>query len=341
MAQLQHNRKTGWARPVSPRLLKLGVLVIVLLEVVLFTASYAARVNPVKKVTTALPLPGTLPFAGPSAPAPEAVVYSPFEKPLSKPMGVAVVNRRIYVTDTNNQRVQIFDYDGRPLGSFGSNGQGEGQFRFPYGVAGDSQGRLYIADLYNNNISVFDQDGKFIRYLGAKGDLTRPGGLFIDGDRLYVTDIGSSRVLVYALDGTKLLAFGSPGQAPGQMSSPNGIFHTGGRIYVTDTGNDRVQVFDDRGQPLLQFDGRTADKNYAKIINPRGITVDAKGTIYVVSNLTSKVEAFNQKGEPVYSFGSMGDGEGQFQLPNGLCLDDQGRLYVTDTVGNRLVVFQS
>ena len=85
--------------------------------------------------------------------------------------------------------MQLADYDGNPLSSFGTSGTQDGQFRFPYGIASDAQGQLYIADLYNTNISIFSSDGKFIKYFGKKGDFVKPAGLAIDGNKIYISDV--------------------------------------------------------------------------------------------------------------------------------------------------------
>lgn len=311
-------------------------LILVLVEAVVFGLGYAGQSNPVKTISSRVPYITT-----PTPPSPLTTIYGNVNAPLLKPMAMTIVNRKIYVSDTNNQRIQVFDYDGHSLAVFGSNGQEPGQFRFPYGIAADAQGQIYVSDLYNGNISVFAADGTFIKYFGGKGDFSKPAGLVISGGRLYLTDVGKNQVMVYSLDGQKLLSFGKQGSKEGELASPNYLAVANGRIYVSDTGNDRVEVFDEQGNYLLQFNGSTADNPNSKIINPRGIGVDPKGIVYVVSNLTGKVIGFNAKGEVVVSFGSIGTNEDQFQLPNGLTIDDQGRIYVTDTVNGRVAVYQN
>ncbi|MDI6912779.1 MAG: SMP-30/gluconolactonase/LRE family protein [Desulfitobacteriaceae bacterium] len=323
-------------RPMRKRTVFIGSIVLVLLEVAVFGLSFAGKSNPIKAITSRVPYITT-----PTPPTELTTIYGNVNAPLLKPMAMTMVNRRIYVSDTNNQRIQVFDYDGHPMTVFGSNGQEPGQLRFPYGIAADSQGQIYVTDLYNGNISVFAPDGTFIKYFGDKGDFSKPAGLVISGNKLYLTDVGKNQVMVYSLDGNKLLSFGKQGSKEGELASPNCLAVANGKIYVSDTGNDRVEVFDEQGNFLLQFNGSTPDNPNPKIINPRGIGVDPKGIIYVVSNLTGKVIGFNMKGEPVVSFGSMGSNDDQFQLPNGLTIDDQGRIYVTDTVNGRLAVYQN
>jgi DNA-binding beta-propeller fold protein YncE len=312
------------SRPMRRRNMYIMLVAIFLVEAALFAYFYLSKTDPL--ATMASQLPGT------SAPTFQYNIYGPINDPMNKPMGVVVVNKQIYVTDTNHQKVRIFDYDGNPLSNFGTSGTKEGQFRFPYGIASDAQGQLYIADLYNANISIFSSDGKFIKYFGKKGDFVKPAGLAIDGNKIYISDVDQNKILVYDLDGNKLLTFGTKGVADGQLNSPNAVIHVGSKIYVSDTGNDRLQVFDDQGKFLL--------KATSELANPRGICVDPQGNFYTVSNLTNKVVAFNPKGERLFTFGGVGSDDGLFTFPNGLFRDSQGRFYITDVGNARVSIFQ-
>jgi len=313
------------SRPMRIRNMYIIIAVIFLVEAGLFAYSYATKTNLLATISDQLPI-------APTAPTFQANIYGPLGAPINKPMAVAVVGRKIYVTDTNNQRVQVFDYDGNPLSTFGTLGTKEGQFQFPYGIASDSQGQIYVADMYNSNISIFNSDGKFIKYFGKKGDFIKPAGLAIDGNKVYISDVEKNQILVYNLDGTKLLTFGEKGTKDGQLSSPNAVLHVGSKIYVTDTGNDRLQVFDEQGKFLL--------KATSELANPRGLSVDAQGNIYVVSSLTNKVVVFNSKGEMLFAFDGMGPDDSSLQFPNGLFRDGQGRIYVTDVGNGRVTVLQ-
>jgi DNA-binding beta-propeller fold protein YncE len=312
-------------RPMRIRNMYIILAVIFLVEAGFFAYSYATKTNLLATISDQLPI-------APTAPTFQANIYGPLGSPINKPMAVTVVGRKIYVTDTNNQRVQVFDYDGNPLSTFGTAGTKEGQFQFPYGIASDAQGQIYVADMYNSNISIFNSDGKFIKYFGNKGDFTKPAGLSIDGDKIYISDAEKNQIMVYKLDGTKLLAFGVKGDKDGQINSPNAVLHVGNKIYVSDTGNDRLEVFDEQGKFLL--------KVTSELANPRGLSVDNQGNIYCVSSLANKVVVFNSKGVMLFSFGSNGIDDGQLAFPNGLFKDSQGRLYVTDVGNNRVTVFQ-
>jgi hypothetical protein len=82
-------------------------------------------------------------------------------------------------------RVIKFDANGKFIKQWGSSGTGPGQFGMPHCLALDSQGNLYVGDRDNNRIQVFTQDGK---YLGQFTQFSRPSGIAIRNNMLYVTD---------------------------------------------------------------------------------------------------------------------------------------------------------
>jgi sugar lactone lactonase YvrE len=275
------------------------------------------------------------------APSFSQQIHGDFEKALSKPMDVTSTDSFMYVSDTNNKRVMVFDSAGNPLFHFGEEGSQPGQFQFPYGISTDSKGRVFVADLYNGNISIFDQKGKFIEYFAPNNKaISTPGGLRIINEKVYVTDIQANKVFVFGLDGKLQLEVGSPGSEEGQLMAPNAVTaDKEGNIYVVDTGNQRVQVFNKDGQFTKILGGSNDAAGSSVFVNPRGIGIDSRGMIYVVSNLTHIVYGFNQDGEQTFQFGSMGDGNGEFSLPNGLYIDSKDNVYITDTLNLRVSVF--
>jgi DNA-binding beta-propeller fold protein YncE len=273
------------------------------------------------------------------------VIYGGFgDEAFNKPMDVALIGEFIYVTDTRNKRVQVFDLGGSQIFRFGKEGEGRGEFHFPYGIAGDSQGNVYVADLYNGGISVHDNKGKFIKYFAEKNPrenlIDTPGGLRIYNDKVYVTDIRKSRVYVFDLAGKKLLEIGKMGTKPGEFRAPNAVtVDKEGNIYVVDTGNHRVQVFDKNGKFLRIINGSQDGKGTSAFVNPRGIGIDSRGIIYVVSNLTHYLYGFDKNGKQLFVFGGSGGANDRFSLPNGLYISENDELFITDTANQRVVVY--
>ena len=107
-------------------------------------------------------------------------------------------------------RISKFTKDGKFIKSFGKLGSGPGEFRTPHDLAMDSQGRLFVADRGNMRIQILDQDGK---YLAEWKQFSRPSGVYIRNDLIYVADSESNGVAPHpgwkggsALDASRMAA---------------------------------------------------------------------------------------------------------------------------------------
>lgn len=90
----------------------------------------------------------------------------------SLPTHVAVDKEgNVYVTDTLNNRVEIFDADGSFISEFGKGGDGPGRFARPKGIAIDADGHIWVADEMQSRVQVFDKEGQLLIYLGQQGVL--------------------------------------------------------------------------------------------------------------------------------------------------------------------------
>ena len=107
---------------------------------------------------------------------------------------------RIYVSDSYNNRVQVFTGKGEYLTQWGGMGFWRGRFRVASGIAVDKKGRVFVADYYNNRVQVFTEDGGFIASFGKEGtgpgEFMGPTGVALGpkGKIIYVVDWGNHRV---------------------------------------------------------------------------------------------------------------------------------------------------
>ena len=107
---------------------------------------------------------------------------------------ITAPNGDIFVSEghgAGNNRVLKFDKAGKFIKEWGKLGTGPGEFDQPHALAFDSKGLLFVGDRNNNRIQVFDQDGKFI---AEYKQFSRPSGIFIKNDILYVADSESGSV---------------------------------------------------------------------------------------------------------------------------------------------------
>ena len=126
----------------------------------------------------------------------------------AKPAAVAVDGEgNVYVTDTLNNRIEIFDADGQFVSTFGKAGDGPGYFARPKGIAIDSDGHIWVADGMQDRVQVFNKEGQLLISFGGHGLL--PGqfqglvGITIDGqNRVFTTELfpGRAQQFQYVTD---------------------------------------------------------------------------------------------------------------------------------------------
>ena len=110
----------------------------------------------------------------------------------SQPTNVAVdSDGNLFVTDTWNNRVQVFDAEGKFIRAFGKAGDGPGYFTRPKGIAIDTDGHVWVADSIQDRVQVFTPEGHLLIWMGSNGLL--PGqfsalaGLAIDKNNRVIT----------------------------------------------------------------------------------------------------------------------------------------------------------
>lgn len=169
---------------------------------------------------------------------------------LIRPTGMAyhAESRRLFVADTVQNAVVVFNESGHELSRFGSRGLSQGQFNFPTSVAMQGD-RLLVNDTLNYRIQFFSLDGTPLSSFGEIGDssgqFAMSKGLAADSDgNVYVSDALSNYVQIFDSEGRFLLSFGGMGAEVGKFRLPAGIHIVDNIIYIADSQNGRVQVFE-------------------------------------------------------------------------------------------------
>ncbi|HEV2192311.1 MAG TPA: HYR domain-containing protein [Nitrosopumilaceae archaeon] len=259
------------------------------------------------------------------------------------PQGISMDSAgNVYVTDLGNRRVEKFDFNGNFLDTWGTKGNGNGQFQAPSGIAvhGNS---VYVVDNEQNTIQKFDTTGKFVTQWGSKGSnngqFLLPQGIATDpsGD-VYVADTGNSRIAKFSPDGKFITSIGQSGLGNGQFLSPRGVTaDSQGSIYVADSGNNRIEKFTQDGVFLKTFSA-SSGSNFK---TPLGLSVDSSGNIYITDTGNNQIVEINKDGNLLTSWGNQGTGPDFFNNPRDVTVDSAGNVYVVDSSNNRIQKFGS
>ena len=71
------------------------------------------------------------------------------------PFGMFLSGSRLYVADGRADWVKVLDLNGKPLGRWGEKGKQPGQFQLPHAVCVDSRGAVYVAEINGQRIQKF------------------------------------------------------------------------------------------------------------------------------------------------------------------------------------------
>ncbi len=261
---------------------------------------------------------------------------------LSSPSAVTIdVYGNLYIADTGNNRVKKVDavtknisiVAGAGAGPLGYNFSGDGgpalnaAMRSPAGVAVDADGNLYIADKYNNRIRKVD-------FSSGIGIITTVAGT---GENDFSGDNGPAD--------------------EAELSSPSGVAIDGdGNLYIADTSNHRIRKVDAVTKIITTVAGASSYGTFygdggpavaAELNEPSAIATDSLGNLYIAdtyNNRIRKVDAVTKIISTVAGSTSVdgfdGDGgpaqEARLNEPEGVALDSDGNLYISDTDNNRI-----
>lgn len=267
---------------------------------------------------------------------------------LVKPWGIAVYKGRVYVCDTVQRAILMFDAPGKDFKHIGT--EGTGQLFKPIGIAvSRADGTIYVADNTAKRVVVFDKDGEYLRAIGGTEIFKRPTGVAVspDGSQLYVVDNGGVETeehklhIFDAINGHLIKTVGARGKELGEFNLPlQATTGPDGTIYVVDGGNFRIQAFNPDGSFKMAF-GAIGTRS-GQFSRPKGIGADQTGNIYVVDSSFGNFQIFNSQGELLLFVGSRSfkGGPASYMLPTGIAVDEDGRVYVADQYYKKVDVYR-
>lgn len=215
---------------------------------------------------------------------------------------------------------------------------------------------------------------------GGEDTFDNPTGIFVDaGGRLWVSDAGNHRVLRFedaSNLGSSPTADGVLGQidfmgdgnavTANNLNAPRGLaVDSNGNLFVVDAGNSRVLMFPDAanlangaaativfGQEDFDDPGVGFDRD--GLFLPNGVAVDKNGTLWIADGNNHRVLRFDNAaskmsgadadgvlGQDDYTTGDSGVTQGEFNGPQGLVVDDEGTLWVSEFTNQRIQGFRN
>jgi len=265
--------------------------------------------------------------------------------------GVAVdpTSGKVFVVDAGSNRVMRFTsaaaliigsnaeaWFGQPNESVGSPNAGGAvsakTFYIPEQIHVDASGTMWVADRENHRVLRFDNASSKASYANADGVL---------GQANFIASIDNRGGAV----------------AANTMKQPSGVWNDGLGLWVADAGNNRVLGFSlpsskangaaadvVLGQPDFTHSGASLAAGRMNL--PFGVVVSGGGTLYVADGGNARVIRFDgaalkANGSPEDgSLGGFGNpGAATMKSPYAVALDSTGRLYVSDSQNNRVLIF--
>ena len=223
----------------------------------------------------------------------------------NEPWGIAVDPQgQIYVADTWNGRIQVFD--------------AAGQFVRKWGFFSTTNGEL-----------------------GDANALFGPRGIAINlSGNLLVADTGNKRILEYTPTGELVRQIGGGGVVGGRFEEPTGVAVSpiDGSVFVADAWNRRIQKL----SPTLDFVAEwpvPSWDNHDIYMKPY-IAVASNGDVYVTDPQFFRVFVYSGDGELRSAFGNFGTEANRFGLPNGIAIDlAANAVLIADASNNRVMAF--
>jgi len=263
------------------------------------------------------------------------------------PTGIALSENEVFVSDSRNARIQVFDFEGQYKRHFGGQGSGFGQLGRPMNLS-IHNGELYVADYWNDRIQVYTLEGKPLRSIGSPGDgpgeFNAPSGVTVaaDGD-IYVADFYNHRIQHLSAAGQFIEQWGETGKVgiwAEQFNYPTDVVLAKDEtLYVADGYNDRVQAFY-KGKFFQKWGGPFAMNLFGPFsgwfATVSAVEVGPKGNVFVVDFYNNRVQKFTRDGIFLSAFGEKGDGQGQFNHAIAAAVSKDGTVFVTDFGNHRI-----
>jgi tripartite motif-containing protein 71 len=208
----------------------------------------------------------------------------------NQPSGIWVnQNGIVYVADSFNHRIQVFDSKGKFLKMWSHS------FFGPKGIVGDNNGKIYVVDTGNHKIVVFDENGNFIKEFGghgtSDGKFDEPIGCVFDSKGiLYVADSNNNRIEKFdpnKKSGDEFLGSFKVSTWHGKNLEFPYLSYFNDNIFASNASMSAILRYDLNGNLIAIY------KSQNGFANAQGVAVDGLGRVYVTEVGVGQVVRFD------------------------------------------------
>lgn len=246
---------------------------------------------------------------------------------------------RLFISDSNHNRIVITDLDGRliDVAGDGATGDSDGKFsesRFnkPQGMA-YSNNVLYVADSGNHLIRKLDLNEKIVSTIAGNGKqagfmakggqaaispLNSPWDLALVKEKLYIVMTGSHQIWMMDLSDGQIQPFAGDGRQAridgpllsSSLAQPGGITTDGTKLYFADSATSSIRSADLDpdgtvnsiiGLALFQFGDNDGIGRAVRLQHPSGILFH-NGLLYLTDVYNHKIKVVNPKDQSCKTF---------------------------------------
>jgi len=220
----------------------------------------------------------------------------------------------------------------------------EGGMNQPSDISIHADGDVYLLDGLNDRVVVFDSSGgvrfSFTGEASGAGRLKLPMGIDVNGDTVYVTDTGNHRIVLFDRYGIFIKAINlSTGKPEKEKPEPTGIIVSDGTLFWSDRKNHKVCGIDIAVERMTGCFGGKGEGD-GSFLYPFMLSADSGGYIHVVDVLNGRVQYFNSRKIYYGSVSRFGLLPGTLFRPNGIAIDEEDRVYVTDSFKGEVFIFK-
>jgi DNA-binding beta-propeller fold protein YncE len=242
----------------------------------------------------------------------------------------------LVVSDSGNERIQIFTPNGTLVRAFGSSGSGPGQFFSTAGVAIRGDGTIFVDDAGNGRVEVFTAAGVFVRqfqtprlsYAGAALDPAEAS--------IYLVDYQAGNIQRLSITGANMGLLGSYGTGNGQFLRPFGIaVDSSGNLYVADRDNNRVEKLNSSGAFLARLGGLGSGPGQMR--GPLDVAIGADGNVLVADTGNFRLQEFTPAGQLVASYDRVAGSPTPTFSPDAVTAAPSGDIYLVDNRTERIL----